>query len=68
MLLCVVVCKRGGEVSFQLSCVRRYLGGGGVVGRDPGSSAFLTPGSGIWDPGSEMSRKSASGSRIRDPG
>jgi hypothetical protein len=30
VLLCsVVVCKRGGEVSLQLSCVRRYSGGGG---------------------------------------
>ncbi len=29
MLLCVVVCKRGGEVSLQLYCVRRYTGGGG---------------------------------------
>jgi len=27
--LCVVVCKRGGEVSLQLYCVRRYSGGGG---------------------------------------
>ncbi len=32
-----------------------------VVGRDPGSGAFLT-----LDPGSGMGRKSASGSRIRD--
>ncbi len=29
VLLCVVVCKRGGEVSLQLCCVRRYSGGGG---------------------------------------
>jgi hypothetical protein len=29
VLLCVAVCKRGGEVSLQLSCVRRYSGGGG---------------------------------------
>jgi hypothetical protein len=28
VLLCVVVCKRGGEVSLQLCCVRRYSGGG----------------------------------------
>ncbi len=29
VLLCVFVCKRGGEVSLQLYCVRRYSGGGG---------------------------------------
>jgi hypothetical protein len=29
LLLCVVVCKRGGEVSLQQCCVRRYSGGGG---------------------------------------
>ncbi len=29
LLLCVVVCKRGGQVSLQLCCVRRYSGGGG---------------------------------------
>ncbi len=29
VLLCVVVCKRGGEVSLQIRCVRRYSGGGG---------------------------------------
>ncbi len=33
----VVVCKRGGEVSLQLSCVRRYSGGRGWL-------------AGIWDP------------------
>ncbi len=29
VLLCVVVCKRGGEVSLHLCCVRRYSGRGG---------------------------------------
>jgi hypothetical protein len=29
VLLCVVVCKRGGEVSLKLCCVRRYSGVGG---------------------------------------
>ncbi len=31
LLLCVVVCKRGGEVSFHLCCVRRCSGGGGLL-------------------------------------
>ncbi len=29
LLLCVVVCNGGGEVSLHLCCVRRYSGGGG---------------------------------------
>jgi hypothetical protein len=34
--------------------------------QDPGSGAFLTPGSRIRDPGSGMGKKSRSGSGIRD--
>jgi hypothetical protein len=66
VLLCVVgvvVCKRGGEVSLQLSCVRRYSEGGGLLAgiRDP---VPFDPW--IRDPGSRMGRKSASRSGIRD--
>jgi hypothetical protein len=61
LLFSVVVCKRGGEVYLQLFCVRRYSGGGGVVG-----SAFLTPGFGIWDPGWVESQHPDPGSGIRD--
>jgi hypothetical protein len=35
---------------------------GNVADPDPGSGAFLTPGSGILDPGSGMGNKSGSGS------
>jgi hypothetical protein len=37
----VVVCKRGGEVSFQLSCVRRYSGGGGLHARGGGGGTIV---------------------------
>ncbi len=82
MLLCVVVCKRGEEVSLQLSCVRRYSGGGGsqfgrrdgqsvtlvsVADPDPGSGAFLTPGSGIRDPGWVESQHPDPGSGMNNP-
>ncbi len=42
VLLCsVVVCKRGSEVSLQLSCVRRYSGVGGLHARMGGGGVLL---------------------------
>ncbi len=52
MLLCsVVVCKRVGDWGGLLAAVlgEEVFRGWRVVGRDPGSGAFLTPGSGIRD-------------------
>jgi hypothetical protein len=49
--------------SFLKHPIDKTLEPGSVADPDPGSGAFLTPGSGIRDPGFEMGKKSISGFR-----